>query len=63
MCCGEFHSMTYNGQLDGHNTKGGYSDHVVVREDFMLHIPDNLKMAGAAPLLCAGITGEGTFHP
>ncbi len=50
-------SQTYNSQVDGHTTKGGYSDHVVVREEFMLHVPDNLSMAGTAPLLCAGITG------
>lgn len=48
--------QTYNSQVDGHTTKGGYSDHVVVREEFMLHVPDNLSMAGTAPLLCAGIT-------
>jgi uncharacterized zinc-type alcohol dehydrogenase-like protein len=41
-------------------TYGGYSDSVVVDEHFVLHIPDNLDLAGAAPLLCAGIT---TYSP
>lgn len=29
---------------------------MVVNEDFGLHVPDNLNLAGAAPLMCAGIT-------
>jgi uncharacterized zinc-type alcohol dehydrogenase-like protein len=37
-------------------TQGGYSNAIVVREDFVLSIPENLGLAGAAPLLCAGIT-------
>lgn len=41
-------------------TYGGYSDSVVVDERFVLHIPENLAPAGAAPLLCAGIT---TYSP
>ena len=41
-------------------TYGGYSDSIVVNEDFVLHIPSNLNLAGAAPLLCAGIT---TYSP
>ena len=49
---------TYNGptQGDKQNTYGGYSDHIVVREDFVLHIPENLDLKAVAPLLCAGIT-------
>ena len=50
-------SQAYGSQVGGHTTKGGYSDHVVVREEFVLHVPDSLSMAGTAPLLCAGITG------
>jgi NADPH:quinone reductase-like Zn-dependent oxidoreductase len=34
----------------------GLSTHIVVREDFVLRLPRKLHMAGAAPLLCAGIT-------
>jgi len=41
-------------------TYGGYSDSVVVDERFVLRIPTNLDLAGAAPLLCAGIT---TYSP
>lgn len=49
---------TYNGKdlvLGGH-TYGGYSQSVVVDEHFVLRMPENLDLAGAAPLLCAGIT-------
>ena len=49
---------TYNGfEADGVTpTYGGYSDHVVVREGYVLSIPDNLPLDASAPLLCAGIT-------
>lgn len=49
---------TYNGNDKhlGAHTFGGYSEKVVVREDFVLKIPSNLNLAAAAPLLCAGIT-------
>ncbi len=49
--------FTYNGkEYDGTLTYGGYSDKIVVKEDYVLHIPDNLPLDAAAPLLCAGIT-------
>ena len=41
-------------------TYGGYSESIVVDERFVLRVPSNLKLAGAAPLLCAGIT---TYSP
>ena len=41
-------------------TYGGYADKIVVDEKFVLHISDKLDPAGAAPLLCAGIT---TYSP
>jgi uncharacterized zinc-type alcohol dehydrogenase-like protein len=41
-------------------TYGGYSDSVVVDQRFVLHVPANLDLAAAAPLLCAGIT---TYSP
>jgi uncharacterized zinc-type alcohol dehydrogenase-like protein len=41
-------------------TYGGYSESIVVDESFVLRIPANLDPAGAAPLLCAGIT---TYSP
>lgn len=54
-------SMTYGSLLsDGSVTLGGYSDVIVVNEDFVLKIPDNLPLDKAAPLLCAGIT---TYSP
>jgi len=42
------------------NTYGGYSNQIVVPEDFVLKIPASLKPEAAAPLLCAGVT---TFSP
>jgi uncharacterized zinc-type alcohol dehydrogenase-like protein len=40
----------------GGKTFGGFSECIVVDQDFVLHIPERLDMAAAAPLLCAGIT-------
>ena len=53
---------TYNGtdRVSGETTYGGYSTSVVVDEAFVLSVPENLDAAGAAPLLCAGIT---TYSP
>jgi uncharacterized zinc-type alcohol dehydrogenase-like protein len=52
---------TYNGRgKDGIPTYGGYSNNIVVHEDFALHISDKLPLAAVAPLLCAGIT---TYSP
>jgi len=51
-------TMTY-GSIDKHlgtPTLGGYSQSIVVTEDFVLRMPANLNLAAAAPLLCAGIT-------
>jgi alcohol dehydrogenase (NADP+) len=50
---------TYNGAFDGsgENTFGGYSESIVVDEDFVLAVRhDEKQLAGVAPLLCAGIT-------
>jgi uncharacterized zinc-type alcohol dehydrogenase-like protein len=44
----------------GDVTYGGYSESIVVDQHFVLHVPSNLALAGAAPLLCAGIT---TYSP
>ncbi|MGB3075911.1 MAG: NAD(P)-dependent alcohol dehydrogenase, partial [Chitinophagales bacterium] len=41
-------------------TYGGYSESIVVDENFVLRIPENLDLAATAPLLCAGIT---TYSP
>ncbi|KRA61504.1 hydroxyacid dehydrogenase [Caulobacter sp. Root655] len=50
--------LTYSGLQPGSDlpTYGGYSDHMVVKEGYVLSIPDNLPLDAAAPLLCAGIT-------
>ncbi len=55
-------TATYNGPSPdpGGFTYGGYSKHIVVDEHFVLRMPDGLDLAGAAPLLCAGIT---TYSP
>jgi uncharacterized zinc-type alcohol dehydrogenase-like protein len=54
--------FTYN-SVDKHLggvTYGGYSDSIVVKQDYVLRVPLNLSPAAAAPLLCAGIT---TYSP
>jgi uncharacterized zinc-type alcohol dehydrogenase-like protein len=55
-------TLTYNfpDKHLGGITYGGYSDSIVVDQRFVLRVPSNLKLAGAAPLLCAGIT---TYSP
>lgn len=54
--------FTYNGPDKhlGGVTYGGYSDSIVVDQQFVLRVPANLDLAGVAPLLCAGIT---TYSP
>jgi uncharacterized zinc-type alcohol dehydrogenase-like protein len=54
--------LTYNGpdKYLGGVTHGGYSNSIVVDEQFVLRVPSNLELAAAAPLLCAGIT---TYSP
>jgi uncharacterized zinc-type alcohol dehydrogenase-like protein len=59
--CDEGATFTYNTvEADGETTKGGYSDNIVVHEQFVLSVPAHLNLAQAAPLLCAGIT---TYSP
>ncbi|KFE62998.1 NAD(P)-dependent alcohol dehydrogenase [Hyalangium minutum] len=55
-------AATYNGtEMDRKTpTYGGYSTQITVAEHFVLKVPENLDPAGAAPLLCAGIT---TYSP
>ncbi|TVQ62933.1 MAG: NAD(P)-dependent alcohol dehydrogenase [Phycisphaerales bacterium] len=55
--------FTYNStdkHLPGKMTYGGYAKSIVVDEGFVLRVPEGLDLAGAAPLLCAGIT---TYSP
>ena len=60
--CEKFMTLTYNGEdkILGGVTYGGYSDSIVVDEAYVLRVSKNLDPAGAAPLLCAGIT---TYSP
>lgn len=60
--CVEMPTFTYSApdRQSGEITQGGYSDAIVVREEFVCRIPDELDFAHAAPLLCAGIT---TYSP
>ncbi|MDS0136058.1 NAD(P)-dependent alcohol dehydrogenase [Amycolatopsis sp. CM201R] len=56
--CREFPTLTYGGtdRQDGSTTSGGYAREYVVRDRFAYRLPAGLDPAGAAPLLCAGIT-------
>ena len=56
--CVQGPTPTYNGKdrHTGEVTYGGYSEHIVVREQFVLRMPERLDPRFAAPLLCAGIT-------
>lgn len=60
--CDEGGVGTYNSrERDGKTpTYGGYSNTIVVHEDFVLHVSDKLSLPAVAPLLCAGIT---TYSP
>jgi uncharacterized zinc-type alcohol dehydrogenase-like protein len=60
--CDKHFALTYNGtEMDEKTpTYGGYSNHIVVDQKFVLKIPKNLDPARVAPLLCAGIT---TYSP
>ncbi|MGH6753823.1 MAG: NAD(P)-dependent alcohol dehydrogenase [Bradyrhizobium sp.] len=60
--CRQGNTGTYGGfdRFTREHTLGGYSKHLVVREEFVLRMPDGLDLAKAAPLLCAGIT---TYSP
>lgn len=56
--CEEGHTLTYGSKdrQDGMTTYGGYSEKIVASENFVVKVPSGLNLAGAAPLLCAGIT-------
>lgn len=60
--CRNTFTLTYGSpdRITNDMTQGGYSKHIVVREEFVLRLPENLDLAKAAPLLCAGIT---TYSP
>ncbi|MDX9730171.1 MAG: NAD(P)-dependent alcohol dehydrogenase [Bdellovibrionales bacterium] len=56
--CDQGMTGTYNSvdRVDGSPTYGGYSNHIVVDEKYVLRVPESLPLAASAPLLCAGIT-------
>ena len=60
--CREGLTQTYGSpdRITGEVNQGGYSKHIVVREEFVLRVPDGMDMSRAAPILCAGIT---TYSP
>jgi alcohol dehydrogenase (NADP+) len=60
--CREGNTQTYNSRdrISCEPTYGGYSKHLIVREEFVLRVPDGLDLSRAAPLLCAGVT---TYSP
>ncbi|SBS30490.1 NADP-dependent alcohol dehydrogenase C 2 [Marinomonas aquimarina] len=47
-------------RISGETTQGGYSKHIVVREEFVLSVPEGMDLSKSAPILCAGIT---TYSP
>jgi alcohol dehydrogenase (NADP+) len=60
--CENGNTLTYGGteKETGRTTQGGYSNAVVVDQDFCLHVSEDVDLAATAPLLCAGIT---TYSP
>ena len=56
--CTESMTPTYNGYERDATTLafGGYSNNFVIDETYAVHVAESLDPAGAAPLLCAGIT-------
>lgn len=60
--CREGNTQTYGGRdrITCEPTYGGYSKHLIVREEFALGVPKSLDLSRVAPLLCAGIT---TYSP
>jgi uncharacterized zinc-type alcohol dehydrogenase-like protein len=59
--CVPGHTLVFgNVDRDGSITQGGYSQAIMANEDFVVHVPESLDPAAAAPLLCAGIT---TYAP
>ncbi|MET0815691.1 MAG: NAD(P)-dependent alcohol dehydrogenase [Pseudoxanthomonas sp.] len=60
--CREGNTQTYNSRdrISQDVTYGGYSKQLVVREEFVLRVPETLDLSRVAPLLCAGIT---TYSP
>lgn len=62
--CENMMTLTYNGEdkILGGVTYGGYSESIVVDQNYVLRVPNGLDPAAAAPLLCAGITTYSPLH-
>ena len=62
--CQDTPTFTYNDtdRLTGQPTYGGYSDKIVVTENFVLRVQENLDIKAVAPLLCAGVTTYSPFR-
>jgi uncharacterized zinc-type alcohol dehydrogenase-like protein len=60
--CDNGSTFTYDApdKISGGVTYGGYATQIVADENYVLKVSDKLDPAGAAPLLCAGIT---TYSP
>ncbi|MDY7025214.1 MAG: NAD(P)-dependent alcohol dehydrogenase [Pseudomonadota bacterium] len=60
--CREGMTQTYSSEdlISGGYTYGGFSTHIVVREHFVLNVPESMELSKVPPLVCAGIT---TFSP
>ena len=64
--CENMATFTYGTPTDealnpGGFTQGGYSNCIVVQENFVLHIPDNMELSAAGPLMCAAVTVYSPF--
>ena len=60
--CDNGFTLTYNSPepATGKMTYGGYSNQIVVDQDFVLRVSEKLELSAVGPLLCAGIT---TYSP
>lgn len=60
--CEEGSTQTYNSEdrVSGEPTYGGYSDNIIVREEFVIKVPKSMNLEKVAPILCAGVT---TYSP
>lgn len=56
--CNKGWTVVFNSKDRKHGgiTYGGFSESIVVDENYVVHVPETLNLASAAPILCAGIT-------
>lgn len=61
--CENGNTIVFNSpdKISGGMTYGGFSENIVINEDYAVHIPETLDLASAAPILCAGITVYSPF--